>query len=150
MKLQDSDIISAARHLRDEQNEQLQVAPCPVRARRSPSSLWWAATAAALVVGFMLGKAPSLLPLDAEGGASQELLSQEHDVLSGNSTASSAIVREVIHEVVHDTIYETRIVRVPVATHQMATAKAQPAETQASAGCSMLCDDIPYELLAGN
>ena len=56
MQLQDSDIIFAARDLRDEQNEQLYVAPSPLKGRRTPTPLWWAATAAALVVGFFVGK----------------------------------------------------------------------------------------------
>lgn len=59
----------------------------------------------------------------------------------------SAIIREVIHEVVHDTIYETRIVRVPAPSPQQPTAQAEPAP---SPGCSMLCDDIRYDLLTGN
>ena len=63
------------------------------------------------------------------------------------SGGESAIIREVIHEVVHDTIYETRIVRVPVPSQQIQTAQAEPAPYP---GCSMLCDDIRYDLLAGN
>lgn len=160
MKLQDSDIISAARDLRDEQNNDLQVAPSPIRARRTPTPLWWVATAAALVVGFVLGsKLPDSLPAHPirEGAVTidnEGTLSASHSAPSltgragGESLAESepTIIREVIHEVVHDTIYETRIVRVPV--QQTMTAQAEPAP--ASPGCSMLCDDIPYELLAGN
>lgn len=148
MKLQDSDIISAARDLRDEQNNDLQVAPSPIRARRTPTPLWWAATAAALVVGFVLGKAPMLVPNTASEGASNPLLTENVTTVSpsGDEGGTPAIIREVIHEVVHDTIYETRIVRVPV--QQTMTAQAEPAP--ASPGCSMLCDDIPYEMLAGN
>ena len=56
MQLQDSDIISAARDLRDEQNEQLYVAPSPLKGRRTSTPLWWGAVAAALVVGFFVGK----------------------------------------------------------------------------------------------
>lgn len=148
MKLQDSDIISAARDLRDEQNNDLQVAPSPIRAHRTPTPLWWAATAAALVVGFVLGKAPMLVPNTASEGASNPLLTENVTTVSpsGDEGGTPAIIREVIHEVVHDTIYETRIVRVPV--QQTMTAQAEPAP--ASPGCSMLCDDIPYEMLAGN
>ena len=148
MKLQDSDIISAARDLRDEQNNALQMAPSPIRARHTPTPLWWAATAAALVVGFVLGKAPVLVPNTASEGASNPLLTENVTTVSpsGDEGGTPAIIREVIHEVVHDTIYETRIVRVPV--QQTMTAQAEPAP--ASPGCSMLCDDIPYELLAGN
>ena len=162
MKLQDYDIITAARDLRDEQNEQLYVAPSPLKGRRTSPPLWWAATAAALVVGFFVGKGlPSgptpTLPV-REGAIT---LAADNDDKSGQVTTpsligraggesaggSSSIIREVIHEVVHDTIYETRIVRVPVPSQQIQTAQAEPAP---SPGCSMLCDDIRYDLLAGN
>lgn len=149
MKLTDSDIITAARELRDEQNERLHVASNPLkRNSRKPTPLWWAATAAALVVGFVLGKAPMLVPNTASEGASNPLLTENVTTVSpsGDEGGTPAIIREVIHEVVHDTIYETRIVRVPV--QQTMTAQAEPAP--ASPGCSMLCDDIPYEMLAGN
>ena len=148
MKLQDSDIISAARDLRDEQNQQFNVAPSPIRIHRRPTPLWWAATAAALVVGFVLGKAPVLAPAPQEqtapsliGRAGGESVSSSKD-----DEGTPAIIREVIHEVVHDTIYETRIVRMPV--QQTMTAQAEPAPS--TPGCSMLCDDIRYDLLTGN
>ena len=146
MQLQDSDIISAARDLRDEQNEQLYVAPSPLKGRRTSTPLWWAATAAALVVGFFVGQTLSPLPRKGESLASLESSTQSHPSLTGESGSSPAIIREVIHEVVHDTIYETRIVRVP--TQQVMTAQAEPAPE--SPGCSMLCDDIRYDLLTGN
>ncbi len=154
MKLQDSDIISAARDLRDEQNNDLQVAPSPIRARRTPTPLWWAATAAALIIGYVAGGGltPNPSPMGEGSGHLQELAeAQSSEITTPSLTGREgepepAIIREVIHEVVHDTIYETRIVRVPV--QQTMTAQAEPAP--ASPGCSMLCDDIPYELLAGN
>ena len=150
MKLQDSDIISAARDLRDEQNEQLYVAPSPLKGRRTSTPLWWGAVAAALVVGFVLGsRLPVLAPHTASEGGSNPLLAENVTTVSssGNERESPAIIREVIHEVVHDTIYETRIVHVPAASQQLQTAQAEPAP---SPGCSMLCDDIRYDLLAGN
>ncbi|MBR4533590.1 MAG: hypothetical protein IKO85_03470 [Bacteroidaceae bacterium] len=154
MKLQDSDIISAARDLRDEQNNDLQVAPSPIRARRTPTPLWWAATAAALIIGYVAGGGltPNPSPMGEGSGHLQELAeAQSSEITTPSLTGREgepepAIIREVIHEVVHDTIYETRIVRVPV--QQTMTAQAEPAP--ASPGCSMLCDDIPYELLTGN
>ena len=154
MKLQDSDIISAARDLRDEQNNDLQVAPSPIRARRTPTPLWWVATAAALIIGYVAGGGltPNPSPMGEGSGHLQELAeAQSSEITTPSLTGREgepepAIIREVIHEVVHDTIYETRIVRVPV--QQTMTAQAEPAP--ASPGCSMLCDDIPYELLAGN
>lgn len=158
MKLQDSDIISAARDLRDEQNNDLQVAPSPIRARRTPTPLWWAATAAALIIGYVAGGGltPNPSPMGEGSGHLQELAEAQSSEISTPSLTGRegepepAIIREVIHEVVHDTIYQTRIVRVPV--QQVMTAKAEPAPDPLpeSPGCSMLCDDIPYELLAGN
>lgn len=152
MKLTDSDIITAARDLRDEQNERLQVAPNPLKRSSRPTPLWWAATAAALVVGFVLGQTHPLPP-SIEGGESsglqESVIAQTLPSKTGEAgDESPAIIREVIHEVVHDTIYETRIVRVPV--QQAMTAQAKPDPEPESLGCSMLCDDIPYDLLAGN
>ena len=75
------------------------------------------------------------------------LASGNESLPSRGDLEGSSIIREVIHEVVHDTIYETRIVRVPTPSQQIQTAQAEPAP---SPGCSMLCDDIRYDLLAGN
>ena len=167
MNITDSDILSAARELRDEQNARLHVAPNPLKRRTAPTPLWWAATAAALVLGFLVGKgtpdSPPALPI--REGAITLATGDEHKTgqvttpsligrAGGESVESSpAIIREVIHEVVHDTIYETRIVRLPV--QQVMTAQADPApssspSTSSSVGCSMLCDDIRYDLLSGN
>ena len=151
MKLTDSDIITAARNLRNEQNERLHVAPNPMkRNSRKPTPLWWAATAAALVLGFVIGKTHPLTP-PVEGGESsglqESVIAQSLPSPTGREgEPEPAIIREVIHEVVHDTIYQTRIVRVPVQQVMTAQAKPEP-ETP---GCSMLCDDIPYDLLTGN
>ena len=149
MKLQDSDIISAARDLRDEQNGQLYVAPSPLKGRRTSTPLWWGAVAAALVVGFFVGRQTlSPLPRQGESLASLENSAQpQPSIMGGAGGGSPAIIREVIHEVVHDTIYETRIVHVPAPSQQLQTAQAEPAP---SPGCSMLCDDIRYDLLSGN
>ncbi|MBQ9286114.1 MAG: hypothetical protein IJ209_07535 [Bacteroidaceae bacterium] len=158
MNITDSDILSAARELRDEQNANLHVAPNPLKRRPAPTPLWWAATAAALAVGFFAGMnlPGSLTPASSlvEGNAEQLVASRNESPSLGEGIgeAQPAIIREIIHEVVHDTIYETRIVRVPV--QQVMTAQAEPAPPPApsasSGGCSMLCDDIRYDLLAGN
>ena len=154
MILQDSDIISAARDLRDEQNERLHVAPNPIKRNSKPTPLWWAATAAALIIGYVAGGGLTSNPSQMGEGSGhlQELAeAQSSEITTPSLTGREgepepAIIREVIHEVVHDTIYETRIVRVPVQQVMTAQAKPEP-ETP---GCSMLCDDIPYDLLAGN
>ncbi len=158
MILQDSDIISAARDLRDEQNERLHVAPNPIKRNSKPTPLWWAATAAALIIGYVAGGGltPNPSQMGEGSGHLQELAeAQSSEITTPSLTGREgepepAIIREVIHEVVHDTIYQTRIVRVPV--QQVMTAKAEPAPDPLpeSPGCSMLCDDIRYDLLAGN
>ena len=159
MKLTDSDIITAARDLRDEQNERLHVASNPLkRNSRKPTPLWWAATAAALIIGYIAGGGLTSNPSQMGEGSGhlQELAeAQSSEITTPSHTGREgepepAIIREVIHEVVHDTIYQTRIVRVPV--QQVMTAKAEPAPDPLpeSPGCSMLCDDIRYDLLAGN
>lgn len=162
MKLTDSDIISAARELRDEQNSRLNVAPNPMKRTSRPTPLWWAATAAALIIGYVAGSGltPNPSPTGEGSDFLQELVNTHSTEAStpslvgraggesGASESSPAIIREVIHEVVHDTIYETRIVRVPV--QQVMTAQAKPEPEPESPGCSMLCDDIRYDLLAGN
>lgn len=181
MNITDSDITAAARDLRDEQNENLYVAPSPLKGRRTPTPVWWGAVAAALVVGFFVGKSLTPVPSSMERGvytsegATITMDKGNHSPLpgrgalevssvplgraggeasltgraGGESAGSPSIIREVIHEVVHDTIYETRIVRVPV--QQVMTAQADPTPSPApSPGCSMLCDDIRYDLLAGN
>ncbi|MBP5770672.1 MAG: hypothetical protein J6W75_04850 [Bacteroidaceae bacterium] len=158
MKLTDSDIITAARNLRDEQNERLHVAPNPLKRNSKPTSLWWAATAAALIIGYVAGGGltPNPSPMGEGSGYLQELAeAQSSEITTPSLTGREgepepAIIREVIHEVVHDTIYQTRIVRVPV--QQVMTAKAEPAPDPLpeSPGCSMLCDDIRYDLLTGN
>lgn len=157
MKLTDSDIITAARNLRDEQNERLHVAPNPMkRNSRKPTPLWWAATAAALIIGYVAGGGltPNPSPIGEGSGHLQELAeAQSSEITTPSLTGREgehepAIIREVIHEVVHDTIYETRIVRVPV--QQVMTAQAEPAPEPETPGCSMLCDDIRYDLLTGN
>ena len=149
MKLQDSDIISAARDLRDKQNERLIVAPNPLKGRHTTTPLWWGAIAAALVIGFFIGKGIESHTLSRDGGERSHtmLASRNESLPSRGDLEGSSIIREVIHEVVHDTIYETRIVRVPSTQSKQPTAQAEPAPTP---GCSMLCDDIPYDLLSSN
>lgn len=149
MQLQDSDIISAARDLCDEQNVVLNVAPNPMKRRVAPTPLWWTATAAAVITAFFVGKSlpiGSTPTIPAKEGAITVV--NESVSNSGQVTAPSLIERDGGESsVVHDTIYKTRIVRIPVSSSQQQIAQA---DTSHSPGCSMLCDDIRYDLLAGN
>ena len=182
MKLTDSDILAAARELRDEQNQHLNVAPSPIRHRRMPTSLWWSATAAAAVVAFFVGR--SLSPAPIEGAADtnhhETATTGEYSPLLGRGGGGETTPP------IHDTIYLTRVVHVPTPVHaspQLAQNEAAyatenrnvpSAEGEASAvansyssplhggeseglapaadtmGCSLLCDDIRYDLLAVN
>ena len=70
----------------------------------------------------------------------------------------------LLREEIRDTVYLTRIVVREVASKGMVaqSKSSQPSQSSqsevsddwsdkpAGVGCSMLCDDIPYELLAGN
>lgn len=184
MKLTDSDILAAARELRDEQNRHLNVAPCPIRHRRMPTPLWWSATAAAAVVAFFVGRSLNPAPIDAgvqtRNYETATATTGDHSPLLGRGGGGGAALP------IHDTIYLTRVVHVPTPVHasphlaqnEAAYAtenrNAYSAEGEASAvaksdssplhgsgseglapaadtmGCSLLCDDIRYDLLAVN
>lgn len=187
MKLTDSDILAAARELRDEQNQHLNVAPCPIRHRRMPTPLWWSATAAAVVVAFFVGRSLNPAPIDVgvqtKNYETATATTGDHSPLLGRGGGGEAALPS------HDTIYLTRVVHVPSpvlanstsphlaqneAAYAMEKRNAYSAEGEASAvaksdsgplhggesegfapaadtmGCSLLCDDIRYDLLAVN
>ncbi|MBP3829583.1 MAG: hypothetical protein ILA06_04665 [Bacteroidaceae bacterium] len=156
MRLTDSDIISTARDLRDEQNARLQVKPNPLKRSNNRSiPLWWAATAAALIIGFVAGRHSPASPPAPPAREGAITLADEDSNKSGLASAPSLAggargEATIIREVIHDTIFQTRIVHVPVP--QVMTAQAEPVADPEpeTPGCSMLCDDIPYELLANN
>lgn len=64
----------------------------------------------------------------------------------------------LLHETIRDTVYQTRIVvrEIPSKNVVAQASPTPPAATEElpdkpeGVGCSMLCDDIAYELLAGN
>ena len=167
MNITDSDIIFAARDLRDEQNAILNVASTPLKRRSAPTSLWWATIAAAVIIAFFMGKnlTPSPSPV-GEGSTHLQELAQSQ---SSDKNTPIAPRRGDEGEAIHDTIYMTRIVRVPVASQPIHTAQvsshssqpfdiepqpknnsASQVEESSSPCCSMLCDDIRYDLLADN
>ena len=64
----------------------------------------------------------------------------------------------LVHETIRDTVYQTRVVVREIPSKNV-VAQASPTPSTATeelpdkpegVGCSMLCDDIAYELLAGN
>ncbi len=171
------DIISAARELRDEENAQISakelddligIAPSTVgtgviaRQQEAPhtstrgSSIrprWWAA--AACLLGFLAGfGVKSALP----SGNSLAVVSPAEGTPSAVSPDTI-----FLREVVRDTIFQTRVIvrdaepKAVVAQAEQnktkikqAEQKEAPTETPPAAGCSMLCDDIPYAYLAHN
>ncbi len=127
---------------------------------------WWAA--AACLLGFLAGfGVKSALP----SGNSLAVVSSAEGTpsavpSSGNLlSAVPALSPDTIflREVIRDTIFQTRVVVRDAEPKAMAAQAEQnqaklnqaeqkelPAETPPSAGCSMLCDDIPYAYLAHN
>lgn len=132
---------------------------------------WWAA--AACLLGFIAGfGVKSALPSSnslavvssAEGTPSA--VPSSGNLLSAVPALSPDTI--FLREVIRDTIYLTRVVQVSAEPKAMvaqaeqnqtkpkqaklnqAEQKELPAETPPAAGCSMLCDDIPYAYLAHN
>ena len=161
----DDDIFNAARQLRNEENETLSVptempsamvsetASARVETLR-PKRRWWAA--AACFAGFLAGYGVN------EGITRSSGLAEtaESPVVQTIVQADTVLLREEIR----DTVYLTRIVVREVASKGMVAQSKSSQSSQSSqsevsddwsdkpagVGCSMLCDDIPYELLAGN
>ena len=114
---------------------------------------WWAA--AACLLGFIAGfGVKSALP----SGNSLAVVSPAEGTPSAVSPDTI-----FLREVVRDTIFQTRVIvrdaepkAVVVQAEQNKTKikqveqKEAPTETPPAAGCSMLCDDIPYAYLAHN
>lgn len=174
------DIISAAHELRDEENAQISVkelddligiAPSTVGtgfiARQQEAPLtstrgsairprWWAA--AACLLGFLAGfGVKSALPSGNSLAVVPSAKSTPSAVPSSGNLLSAvpALSPDTIflREVIRDTIFQTRVVvrdAEPKAVVAQAEQTSGPAETPPSAGCSMLCDDIPYAYLAHN
>ena len=139
MKISNEQIIASARRQRQKVESQMTIPPF----KRTSPSLWggWVGAIAASLISFFAGYA-------LHGGMPQ---SQP----TGNPVSQ---VVEVLHDTimqvqtVRDTIYETRI----VTKYEPMLAKAEASPTleeeddtsSEQKACSMLCDDIPYELLA--
>lgn len=130
---------------------------------------WWAA--AACLLGFLAGfgvksALPSSLPLADIPSPKEENTSLVAKKEEPTPTAMPDTILQ--REVIRDTIYLTRVVQVSAEPKAMvaqaeqnqtkpkqaklnqAEQKELPVETPPAAGCSMLCDDIPYAYLAHN
>ena len=140
MKISNEQIIQSARRQRQAVNSQMSVAPWQPRPRQGRTIAAIIAIAASLV-SFIVG-------YGIRGKASQP----EAQPLAQSIVVQHDTVMRV--ETVRDTIYQTRVVTrsaQPLIAQQTADAQPSSSDQQLSAeqmACSMLCDDIPYELLA--
>ena len=139
MKISNEQIIASARRQRQKVESQMTIPPF----KRTSPSLWggWVGAIAASLISFFAGYA-------LHSGMPQSQPAEKH----------LAQVVEVQHDTimqvqtVRDTIYETRV----VTKYEPMLAKAEASPTfeeeddtsSEQKACSMLCDDIPYELLA--
>ncbi len=140
MKISNEQIIASARRQRQKVESKMTIPPFK---RKSPS-LWggWVGAVAASLVSFFAGYA-------LHGGMPQSQPTE-------NPVAQVVEVRhDTIMQVqtVRDTIYETRVVTKYEPMLVKAEASTSPEQEEADTppeqkACSMLCDDIPYELLA--
>ena len=163
------DILSAARQLRDEENAQISAAeldlllgpqptdiPHASKRRTALTTRWWAA--AACLLGFLTGfGVKSALPSGNSLAVVPSAKCTPSAVPSSGNLLSAVPAQSpdtiLLREVVHDTIFQTRVIvrdAEPKAVVAQAEQTSGPAETPPTAGCSMLCDDIPYAYLAHN
>ena len=140
MKISNEQIIQSARRQRQAVDSQMSVAPWHPRRRQGRSIAAVIAIAASLV-SFIAG-------YGIRGKASQP----EAQPLAQSIVVQHDTVMRV--ETVRDTIYQTRVVtryEKPLMAQQTTDSQPSSPDQQLSSeemACSMLCDDIPYELLA--
>lgn len=153
MKISNDDIISAAKTLRARQESRLTTPENPLKTKRSRTP--WIA-AAACAAGFLLGFGvhPSASP-SADDAQRAQIDSLRQEVLMAKSTEP-----QVIHEVVHDTVFTTKVVTREIVREVPVMAKNEQATDNefninnnnqgqsAVVGCSMMCDNISYDLIA--
>lgn len=134
------EIIQSARRQRQAIDSQMSVAPWQPRRRQGRYTATIVAVAASLV-SFIVG-------YGIRGKASQP----EAQPLAQSIVVQHDTIRQVA--TVRDTIYQTRIVTryaQPLVAQQASESHPSSPDQQpspAEMACSMLCDDIPYELLA--
>ena len=134
------EIIQSARRQRQAIDSQMSVAPWQPRRRQGRYTATIVAVAASLV-SFIAG-------YGIRGKVSQP----EAQPLAQSIVVQHDTIRQVA--TVRDTIYQTRIVtryEKPLMAQQTTDSQPSSPDEQPSPeemACSMLCDDIPYELLA--
>ena len=137
MKISNEQIIASARRQRQKVESQMTIPPF----KRTSPSLWggWVRAIAASLISFFAGYAlHANMPEQAPQPVAQ-VVEVRHDTIMQVQT-------------VRDTIYQTRV----VTKYEPMLAKAEASPTfeeeddtsSEQKACSMLCDDIPYELLA--
>ena len=141
MQITNEQIIQSARRQRQAVDSRMDVEPWKPR-HRKPYGLAAVIAIAASLVSFIAGYAihANLQPSDVQQPLAQ-VIEVQHDTI-------------MQQEIIRDTIYQTRTVTRYV-DRQIAQADTQSAEVETPSAtsshqmaCSMLCDDIPYDLLA--
>ena len=154
MKISNEDIALAAKTLRARQDKGLVTPQNPLKTRRSKTP--WI-VAAACAAGFVLGigVSPILSPTASDTRLAQTTAVQVEEPRTTN------VEPQVITQVVHDTIYQTKVVTKEVFRKSTVVAKNEVATIEnmnnnnnneqsqsESVGCSMMCDNISYDLIA--
>ena len=133
-------IIQSARRQRQAVDSQMSVAPWQPRRRQSRT------------IAAIIAIAASLVSFIAGYGIRGKVSQPEAQPLAQSIVVQHDTVMRV--ETVRDTIYQTRVVTryaQPVIAQQTTDSQPSSPDQQLSSeemACSMLCDDIPYELLA--
>ena len=154
MKISNEDIALAAKTLRARQDKGLVTPQNPLKTRRSKTP--WI-VAAACAAGFVLGigVSPLLSPTASDTRLAQTTAVQVEEPRTTN------VEPQVITQVVHDTIYQTKVVTKEIFRKSTVVAKNEVATIEnmnnnnnneqsqsESVGCSMMCDNISYDLIA--
>ena len=130
MRISNEQIIESARRQRQQVDSRMRVEPW--QTRRRSSGLVAAMGIAASLVSFFAGYAFHANKSQPSASLEAQVVQVQHDTIMQVQT-------------VRDTIYQTRI----VTKYEKPLLAESDDETQPEQeACSMLCDDIPYELLA--
>lgn len=145
-RITDEDIIMMARQLKEESN--LQSAEGDTTDLRKPDVFhtssgrrtggWW--IAAASILGFLAGFGLRPSTDNKDGIVAQTVVEHRTDTV-------------VVHETLRDTVWQTRTIVKTAEPKYIAKQDAKvdkQEDEEESQGCSITCDNIPYELLARN